>query len=309
MICCEADIVPCAALLENGAPIMPSRISDTSAEAERAHIALLRSASPARRLQLALGLSRETLRLSWRGLRRAHPDADEGQIRLLSIRHRYGQRAATAAGAHIEEHHVMPMQPDLLIALTPVISVLHDLGVPYFVGGSVASSMYGMPRSTLDVDLVAELREEHVASLGARLGADYYLSEDAMREAVRTRSSFNLIHLATMLKIDIFVWKARPFDQEAFRRMHEEAVDFADMGVMLSLPTPEDIILAKLEWYRLGNEISERQWNDILGVLKVQATTLDLEYLRHWAGELGVSDLLERALTEAALAAGEAQEE
>ncbi len=225
MICCKPDVVCFAALLENGAPIMPSRISDTSAEAERAHITLLRSASPARRLQLALGLSRETLRLSWRGLRRAHPHADERQIRLLSLAYRYGQPEATAISALIEERDVMPMQPDLLSALTPVISVLHDLGVPYFVGGSVASSMYGMPRSTLDVDLVTELSEEHVAGLVERLGTDYYLSEDAIREAVRAHSSFNLIHLATMLKIDIFVWKARPFDQEAFHHLRDESVD------------------------------------------------------------------------------------
>jgi len=280
---------------------MPLQASDTSADAERVQIALLRAASPARRLQLTLGLSRETLRLSWRGLRRAHPDADEGHIRLLSISHRYGQPAATAAGALIEEQNVMSMQPDLLIALTPVITVLRDLGVPYFVGGSVASSLYGMPRSTLDVDLVTELHDEHIASLVARLGADYYLSEDAMREAVRTRSSFNLIHLATMLKIDVFVEKARPFDQEVFRHLQDEPVDLTDTGVTLPLPAPEDIILAKLEWYRLGNEISERQWSDILGIVKVQAITLDLEYLRHWADELGVRDLLERALSEGGL--------
>ena len=195
----------------------------------------------------------------------------------------------------------MAMQPDLLTALTPVIAALSDLGVPYFVGGSVASSLYGMPRSTLDVDLVVELSEEHVAGLVERLGTEYYLSEDAIREAVRAHSSFNLIHLATMLKVDVFVKKTRAFDQEVFRHLRDESVDLTDTGVTLLLPTPEDIILAKLEWYRLGNEISERQWSDILGVLKVQATTLDLDYLHHWAAELGVSDLLKRALNEASL--------
>jgi hypothetical protein len=170
-------------------------------------------------------------------LRRAHPDADERQILLLSISQRYGQSAATAVSALIEERNVMSMQSDLLLALTPVIPALRDLGVPYFVGSSVARSLYGMPRSPLEVDLVTELRDEHVASLVARLGADYYLSEDAMREAVRTRSSFNPIHLATMLKIDVFVEKARPFDQEAFRRIREEAVDLTDRGIMLTLPS------------------------------------------------------------------------
>lgn len=282
---------------------MPARISDTSAEAERAQIALLRAASRSRRFRLVRDLSRTTLLFSWHGQRRAHPDADERQIQLLSIAHRYGQTAAATVGALIEERHIVSMQPDLLTALTPVIAALSDLGVPYFVGGSVASSIYGMPRSTLDVDLVAELREEHVAGLVERLGTDYYLSEDAIREAVHAHSSFNLIHLATMLKIDIFVWKARPFDQEAFRRRRDESVDLADAGVTLTLPAPEDIILAKLEWFRLGNEVSERQWSDILGVVKVQATALDLPYLRHWADELGVRDLLERALSEGSLGA------
>lgn len=280
---------------------MHLRISDTSAKAERAQITLLRAVDPARRLRLVCDLSRTTLQLSWRGLRRAHPHADERQIRLLSLAYRYGQPEATAIGALIEERDVMAMQPDLLTALTPVIAALSDLGVPYFVGGSVASSLYGMPRSTLDVDLVVELSEEHVAGLVERLGTEYYLSEDAIREAVRAHSSFNLIHLATMLKVDVFVKKTRAFDQEVFRHLRDESVDLTDTGVTLLLPTPEDIILAKLEWYRLGNEISERQWSDILGVLKVQATTLDLDYLHHWAAELGVSDLLKRALNEASL--------
>jgi hypothetical protein len=151
---------------------MPLRISDTSAKAERAQITLLRAVDPARRFRLVCDLSRTTLQHSWHGLRRAHPHADERQIRLLSLAYRCGQPEATAIGALIEERDVVAMQPDLLTALTPVIVALSDLGAPYFVGGSVASSLYGMPRSTLDVDLVVELREEHVAGLVEWLGTD-----------------------------------------------------------------------------------------------------------------------------------------
>lgn len=190
-------------------------------------------------------------------------------------------------------------RPDLLAALEPVIEVLERLGVRYQVGGSVASSIHGMARATMDVDLVAELEADHVEALVRRLEGEYFIDESTVRSALRQRSSFNLIHQETMMKVDVFLPKARPYDREALARSLEDTLADDPSARPINVKAPEDVVLSKLEWYRLGGETSERQWSDVLGVLRVQEGRLDLDYARRWAAELGVGDLLERALAEA----------
>ena len=189
--------------------------------------------------------------------------------------------------------------PDLVAALLPVIEALDSLGVRYYVGGSVASSIHGVPRASIDADLIAELGTGHVAPLAARLSADFYLDEGRMRDAVERRLSFNVIHLATMFKVDVFVSKGRPFDLEASGRARLEALGESPEAPKAKVASPEDTLLAKLEWYRRGGESSERQWSDILGLLRVRSGRLDLGYLANWAKALGVADLLERASRQA----------
>ena len=172
--------------------------------------------------------------------------------------------------------------PDVVAALTPVVEALEALGVRYHVGGSLASSAYGMPRATADVDVVAELRPEQVARLVERLQAGYYLELETVREAVHRRRSFNLIHLDTMMKVDVFVPEERPFDQQELSRARPETLDLADDARPFLLKSPEDLVLRKLEWYRAGGGSSAHQWNDVIGVLKVQTGRLDQGYLAHW---------------------------
>jgi hypothetical protein len=167
--------------------------------------------------------------------------------------------------------------PDILVTIIPLIEALEELGVLYHIGGSVASSLYGLPRLTIDVDIIADLRLEHVPPLVIRLQTDYYLNEDMIRDAIRRRSSFNIIHLNTMLKVDVYIPKSRPFDQEELRRVQQEVL--LEGTRPFNVASPEGTILNKLEWYRMGGEVSDRQWNDILGVLKVQGTHLEIAYL------------------------------
>ncbi len=192
----------------------------------------------------------------------------------------------------------MMLSEPLAVTFT-VIDVLDTLGIPYLLGGSFASSAQGAARATLDADLVADLRPEHVEPFVAALRDAFYLDSDTVRSAVLNRGSFNLIHLQTMFKVDVFVYKGRPFDRMQFERRQATQLS-VDPPRTAYLSSPEDTVLAKLVWYRLGEEVSDRQWRDILSVLRVQAGLLDVPYLHRWAEELAVNDLLARAFEQTA---------
>jgi hypothetical protein len=190
--------------------------------------------------------------------------------------------------------------PELLRALGPVVETLRALGVRHYVGGSLASSAHGIGRASLDADVIADLRPEHVAPLVDRLCGAYYLDASRVRAAVESRRSFNAIHLATMVKVDVFVNRGRPFDEQAFERARPERFAEGPDAPTINVASPEDTVLAKLEWFRAGGEVSDRQWADIVGVLKVKAGQLDDSHLQRWASALGLDALLAKARAEAA---------
>lgn len=179
-----------------------------------------------------------------------------------------------------------------------VTDVFERLGIPYLIGGSFASTLYGMVRTTQDSDIVAEMQLEHIKPFVLALQSEFYLDEEMIAEAIQSNSSFNIIHRDTIFKVDVFVPRPCPFLQSQLARAQRQTFIF-DTEVSAKFASPEDTILSKLEWYRMGGEVSDRQWRDVLGVLKTRAGDLDLAYLREWASELKVSDLLERALKEA----------
>lgn len=178
-----------------------------------------------------------------------------------------------------------------------VTDVLDELNIPYVIGGSMASIIHGMLRTTMDVDIVADMRPAHIQPFASALQDSFYADEQMIRQAVQQRSSFNLIHLETMFKVDIFLTKARAFDQQQLARRVAAPVS-DDEAKQIWVLSAEDVVLAKLDWFRMGGGTSERQWRDILGVLKAQRGYLDVAYLRQWAQELGLTDLMERALDE-----------
>ena len=189
------------------------------------------------------------------------------------------------------------MLPEPIAVTLQVTDALEQVGAAYVIGGSLASTVHGVVRTTLDTDIVADLKLQQVQPFAGILVGTFYLDIDSIYHAIRQRNSFNVIHLATMFKVDIFISKDRPFDRQQLARRQPWAVG-PDSDRMIYVASPEDTVLAKLEWYRLGDEVSDRQWRDILGVLAVQGEQLDLSYMRQWAAILKVADLLERALAE-----------
>lgn len=187
--------------------------------------------------------------------------------------------------------------PEFLRGALLVADTLDALGVPYAIGGSLASVLHGFPRTTIDADLVADLQPEHISPFVRALRDEFHVNPLVIVDAMQRRSSFNLVHKTALFKVDVFLPKHRPFDQmQLERRGREVILDEPERTAWVT--SAEDIILVKLEWFRMGGEVSERQWRDVLGVIKTQGSLLDEAYLRQWAAELAVSDLLERAFKE-----------
>jgi len=191
-------------------------------------------------------------------------------------------------------------QADIVVALDVVIACFEKLGIEYYIGGSVASSAYGIARATMDVDIVANVEAGQVDRFVEVLETDYYIDAGMIREAIRRSTSFNLVHLETMIKIDVFIAKDQPYDSEAFARRQADTLD-EESCRKFYLSSPEDVVLNKLQWYQKGGSVSEQQWKDVLGVLKVQGDKLDLEYLKYWASRLNLSDLLNRSFDDAGM--------
>jgi hypothetical protein len=190
------------------------------------------------------------------------------------------------------------MLPEPIAVTLQVTEIFEELSIPYVIGGSMASTAYGRIRTTMDVDIVVDLRAEQVDSLVAALESDFYVDSNSINEAIRRRSSCSFIHLETMFKVDLFVMKDRPFDQLQISRRTRKVLG-SEPGQAAYVATAEDIILAKLDWYRLSGQQSDRQWQDIQGILQVSGEQLDREYLYQTAAGLGVSKILEQAFQDA----------
>jgi hypothetical protein len=182
------------------------------------------------------------------------------------------------------------------VVLVEAIRAFDALGIDYVVVGSIASSIHGEYRASGDVDIVADVKLQHVQPLVEKLKAEFYVDDLMMRRAISEGRSFNVIHLKAIFKIDVFI-PATEFGKQQLARREQHLLSSTGLQ-KIWIATAEDTILAKLHWYRLGQEVSELQWRDITGIIGARRARLDQEYLRGWAQRLGLTDLLHRAMTE-----------
>jgi hypothetical protein len=266
-------------------------LSDTSPEVERMMYEAYRRMSPARKWKLVADAYTVARQMHAAGHRLRNPTATAADI------NREWVLITVGPGPWVDRMEFSAMRPPVehVRAIKHVVSVLDDLNIRYAIGGSLASSTHGHPRHTQDADITVEPfpGKERLFALRFPAG-EYYADEQMIRDAVARRASFNILHLDTGFKIDVFVQKDRPFDRELLARRIKAPV-FGEGEGEFGVVTAEDTILLKLEWYRIGGESSDRQWGDIIGVMKTQAGRLDDAYLDRWAADIAVTDLLDRA--------------
>jgi hypothetical protein len=271
------------------------RLSDTSPEAERVLVDVFRR-MPAERKWLQLGqIFSDARYLHALGVRQQSPHASARQIQESWLRINQGFVILEA----IRE----PRSMDAMLNLDDVRAIARifdSLAIPYALGGSMASSLHGILRYTHDADITAEPFPGKEIAFAQSFATDWYVSLTMIQAANRLRSSFNVINTSSGFKIDVFIRKDLPFERSAMSRRCSFSPP-EDPAVPIILHTPEDVILFKLHWHKLGNLSSNNQLRDVVGVLRIKAGLLDEAYLDHWAADLGVTDLLQQARQEAIL--------
>jgi hypothetical protein len=273
--------------------------ADTSVDVEIVLFDLLRHKTMSERGQLIQRANLKCHQYALLGIRHDFPNANKRTIRQHYIRRRAWQdRVIHVTNTNYEEELMLE---DPLWLAVKIVQIFDRLTIPYYVGGSVASSLQGEVRATEDLDLVADLTRSQADLLINEMSEEFYISDVAVNDALSGRtSSFNAIHQATIEKADIFILKNDAFSRSKMsRRLLYKSQDVTNATFYIC--SAEDIILQKLLWFKMTSHESQKQWRDILGVMKLQGETLDFSYLWQWADTIGVVESLQKALTEAGL--------
>ena len=285
---------------------MTTQSVDTHPHAERIMIDVIRQAPMSKRFRLVQSLTQCALWSSLQAWQERHREVSEQEAAVGSVSCSYGpalgERVQAALGMR-ERWHIQPA--DLVTVMLPALGIFDALGVPFYLGGSVASSLHGMQQVAQDIDLVVDLPEHTLPSVLALLHQHYVLDENEAREAVRARSAFPVIHLDSLMKVDVILQHADAFDTAMRQLVALYALD--DRYPPFRVASTCEMILFKLRRYqrdersRTDGMRDDAEWNDIVGMLKVQGPDLDLVLMEQWAGTLGVADTWRRALADAGL--------
>ncbi len=277
-----------------------SQSEDTSIEMDFLQCSIWRKMSMMKKSELTMGITQGCRQLTLLGIKNKYPHLNIKEQKIAYNNIILGEEISKIiVNKKYENNHEKFMIGNPIELALLIGGILESLDIMYFVGGSVASSLWGEPRGTLDLDIVADLKLEDIDNFIKKVEALFYVSETAVKQAIINQSSFNLIHFYTSEKIDVFIPNQNPLIQREMERKRLEKV--TTNNDYLYLATPEDMILQKLIWYREGKEISERQWRDIVGILKVQSRDLDFNYLKDWGEKENLIDLLKKALTQSGI--------
>lgn len=262
---------------------------DTPEQIEQIQLNMLRVQSVETRISIISQMYKSGVELELLGIRMRYPEFNAQQILSHRLQKHFKEKVPDTIETYQKMSNNKNFTPFSISGI--VIDTFNDLRIPYFIGGSIASSLHGEPRYTYDADIVAQMTLSHVDSFFNALKDEFYLDRETIVHAIEKRLSFNIIHFESAFKVDVFISQQRSFELSRFKRrvsqpVEERIIDFSSV---------EDIILAKLEWYKMGGESSDKQWRDILGILLIQKDHLDIPYLKRWSQTLDVFLLLSRA--------------
>jgi hypothetical protein len=278
---------------------MRTQSTDTSPEAERVLIDLLRKAPVAKRFGLVRSMTIFAARLNLKNIQEQQPDTDrEEEIAERFIADHYNGDLAKQLHAALQ-YHSTKLTTDLLDAILPLSVMLEKLQIPYYIQGTIANSFYGMQRATFEVDVVADFYLEQVGDLQEQLKPFYAIDVQVMRDATCLRTYFKVVHIESLIMVKVLLSQMFDFERQMYQRVQHHKLSEDCQPVCVA--SPEDIILTQLRQYRIEGESADDQWNEILGVLKVQGTGLDFVYLEQWAQKLEIVDLLRKGYVDAGL--------
>jgi len=281
---------------------MKTQSIDTSPDAERVLIDMIRRASFTRRFSFVQSWSHAMIEGGRINVQQLYPQADEQEALLLYFERHYGKNLIDELRAALQERDVHPSGiPDFLATLAPLFEALDSLGVPCALGGSLASSLYGMQRATLQLDVVAALGPRQSIPLRQQLVSKYFFRQHEVQAALQQGTFFTLIHLESLLKVVVSLPGARAFDQEMLGRAHPLVL--AEGSHPVRVLSPEDVAVLLLEQFKSSGERADDVWYGLLGLLKVQGSTVHLAALERLVAQLDVPLLLARALVDAGLKA------
>lgn len=289
--------------------------SDTSPAVEALQLRIWREKPIEERIALSGSFCDGARSLAEVGVRRRYPLADEAEVRLRTAAtwldretmHRcYGWDPLSPTGAaprailegfppasRRPASAAVPQSPDHVLVALLAGERLDAAGVVHMVCGSIASSIHGEPRTTVDVDFVVVAGVETMDRLRETLEPDFFVDPELLRFAVEHQLAANVIHLRTAIKVDLFLVRPRQFSRVELSRRVRQRVQ-RDPDRFLWIARPEDTLLSKLEWYHKDGEVSDQQWRDVLGLVRLQGEALELAYVDRWSAELGVADLWAR---------------
>ena len=279
---------------------MKTQSPDTSLDAELVLIGMIRKASMSRRFAFVQAWTASMLEAGSQYVQQLHPQANDKEVRLLFFERQYGKdladelrRALHMCGIQVAD------SPDYLRAIRPLAKICEDLVIPYALSGSLASSLYGLQRATLQIDFIAGLGQKHLPSFCAQLSGLYLLDKEEIEAAIRQKSCFTLVHLESLFKVIVTLPAMLTMGQQVFHRVRKITLVEGEQPVPVL--SPEQMILLLLEAFKRSNERADDLWYDLLGMVKVQGTDLDMPFLTQQAALLGVTELLARALVDAGL--------
>jgi hypothetical protein len=283
---------------------MKTQSADTHPDAERMLIHLIRTAPMSKRFCLIQSLTQGAFWSNIQAWRQRHPNASEHDAALQVVSHSYGPLLAEQVREAFVQHHDWSLQPiDLLTVMLPVLQAFDELNLFWYLGGSIASSLHGMQQMAQDIDLVVNLPSQNLPSLLPLLKQHYAFDDKSFQEAVAQHTACSLIHLATLMKVDLIMAKQGAFETALQSRITSYSLD--ERSLSLRLASAVEMILVKLHRYsqdllsRTDGMRDDAEWNDIVGMLKIQEPTLERDFLEEWARNLKIAEMLRQALVDA----------